>query len=73
MLKALNDDEMRLLLKRTQERVLQDLQFDEVAEQTLVGYADGDARRFLNLPEWTKASADTSGIIMSSANSSRTR
>jgi putative ATPase len=62
VLKALNDDEMRQLLKRAQERVLQSLQFDEVAVQTLVGYADGDARRFLNLLEQTKTSADTSGI-----------
>jgi len=62
VLKALNDDEMRQLLKRAQERVLQHLQFDEVAVQTLVGYADGDARRFLNLLEQTKTSADTSGI-----------
>ncbi len=62
VLKALTDDEMRQLLKRAQERVLGHLQFDEVAVQTLVGYADGDARRFLNLLEQTKTSADTSGI-----------
>jgi putative ATPase len=62
VLKALDDDEMRLLLKRAQERVLQGLQFDEVAVQTLVGYADGDARRFLNLLEQTKTSAETSNI-----------
>jgi putative ATPase len=62
VLKALNDDEMRLLLQRAQERVLGQMQFDEVAVQTLVGYADGDARRFLNLLEQTKTSADTSGI-----------
>jgi putative ATPase len=62
VLKALSDDEMRLLLTRAQERVLGHLQFDEVAVQTLVGYADGDARRFLNLLEQTKTSADTSGI-----------
>ena len=62
VLKALTDDEMRLLLKRAQERVLQHLSFDEVAIDTLVGYADGDARRFLNLLEQTKTSAETSGI-----------
>jgi putative ATPase len=62
VLKALSDDEMRLLLQRAHERVLGHLQFDEVAVQTLVGYADGDARRFLNLLEQTKTSADTSGI-----------
>ncbi len=62
VLKALNDDEMRQLLKRAQERVLQDLQFDDIAVDTLVGYADGDARRFLNLLEQTKTSADTAGV-----------
>lgn len=62
VLKALNDDEMRQLLKRAQERVLQQLQFDEVAVDTLVGYADGDARRFLNLLEQTKTSAETAGV-----------
>jgi putative ATPase len=62
VLKALNDEEMRQLLKRAQDRVLKDLQFDEVAVDTLVGYADGDARRFLNLLEQTKTSADTAGV-----------
>jgi putative ATPase len=62
VLKALTDDEMRQLLARAQQRVLQHLQFDEVAVSTLVGYADGDARRFLNLLEQTKTSAEASGI-----------
>jgi len=62
VLKALTDDEMRLLLKRAQERVLAHLKFDEIAISTLIGYADGDARRFLNLLEQTKTSAATSGI-----------
>ena len=62
VLKALSDKEMRQLLKRAQERVLQHLTFDEVAIDTLVGYADGDARRFLNLLEQTKTSAETAGI-----------
>ncbi|WP_371766271.1 replication-associated recombination protein A [Massilia sp.] len=60
VLKALNDDEMRQLLERArQQGGLAHLQFDDVAVQTLVGYADGDARRFLNLLEQTKTSADT--------------
>jgi putative ATPase len=62
VLKALTDAELLLLLKRAQERVLQHLQFDDVAVATLIGYADGDARRFLNLLEQTKSSAETSGI-----------
>jgi len=60
VLKALNDDEMRQLLERARRQGgLSHLQFDDIAVQTLVGYADGDARRFLNLLEQTKTSADT--------------
>jgi putative ATPase len=61
VLKALNDDEMRQLLERARAQGgLAHLQFDDIAVQTLIGYADGDARRFLNLLEQTKTSADTS-------------
>jgi putative ATPase len=62
VLKALTDAEMLQLLGRARERALQHLRFDEAAIATLIGYADGDARRFLNLLEQTKTSADTSGI-----------
>jgi putative ATPase len=62
VLKALTDDEMLLLLRRAQANGLGDLDFDDVAIATLIGYADGDARRFLNLLEQTKTSAQTSGI-----------
>jgi putative ATPase len=62
VLKALTDEEMLQLLQRAQERALQQLRFDDAAIATLIGYADGDARRFLNLLEQTKTSADTSGV-----------
>jgi putative ATPase len=62
VLKALTDAELLQLLKRAQDKVLQHLSFDQVAVATLIGYADGDARRFLNLLEQTKTSADTAGI-----------
>jgi putative ATPase len=62
VLKALTDAEMLQLLKRAQQRGLGHLEFDDVAVATLIGYADGDARRFLNLLEQTKTSAETSGI-----------
>jgi putative ATPase len=62
VLKSLSDAEMLQLLGRVRERALQHLQFDEAAIATLIGYADGDARRFLNLLEQTKTSADTSGV-----------
>lgn len=51
ILEPLNEDELRQLMKRAQERVLPHLHFADVAMNTLVGYADGDARRLLNLLE----------------------
>ena len=62
VLKSLTDEELKLLLKRAQEKALGDLQFDDLAVDTLVGYADGDARRFLNLLEQCKTAAKTSGL-----------
>jgi putative ATPase len=62
VLKALNDEEMLQLLNRAREKVLTHLAFDDIAVATLIGYADGDARRFLNLLEQTSTSARASGI-----------
>ncbi len=60
VLQALSDDELKQLLIRAQERVLSHLQFDDAAVDTLIGYADGDARRFLNLLEQSSASIKSS-------------
>ncbi|MQQ99485.1 replication-associated recombination protein A [Glaciimonas soli] len=60
VLQALSDDELKQLLMRAQERVLSHLQFDDAAVDTLIGYADGDARRFLNLLEQSSASIKSS-------------
>ncbi|XOT94962.1 recombination factor protein RarA, partial [Alcaligenes pakistanensis] len=47
---------------RVQEQnVLDGLEFEDQAVDTLIGYADGDARRFLNLLEQTSTAAKTSG------------
>jgi putative ATPase len=63
VLKSLTDDELKLLLQRVQEtKALGDLTFDDLAIETIIGYADGDARRFLNLLEQTSTAARTSGI-----------
>ena len=62
VLQALADDELRLLVKRVQDRVLPHLQLDEAAVNTLVGYADGDARRLLNLVEQTDTAARAAGV-----------
>ncbi len=67
VLKPLSDEELKQLLARAQEHALSHLQFDELAVDTLVGYADGDARRFLNLLEQTNTATTTSGITQVTA------
>lgn len=62
VLKSLTDEELKLLLKRAQEKALGDLEFDDKAIDTIVGYADGDARRFLNLLEQCKTAAGAAGV-----------
>ncbi len=62
VLKSLSDEELRQLLARAQAEALAHLSFDEQATTTLIGYADGDARRFLNLLEQCSTAADASGI-----------
>ncbi|MCP3654926.1 replication-associated recombination protein A [Herbaspirillum sp.] len=61
VLKSLTDEELKQLLKRAQDKALGDLQFDGQATETIIGYADGDARRFLNLLEQTQTAAHTTG------------
>ncbi|MGC3964480.1 MAG: replication-associated recombination protein A [Rhodocyclaceae bacterium] len=62
VLKSLTDDELRQLLARAQQKALSHLEFDEAAVTTLVGYADGDARRFLNLLEQTDTASRAAGV-----------
>jgi len=62
VLQALNDDELKQLVRRAQEKVLTHLQLDDAAVDTLVGYADGDARRLLNLVEQTDTAARAAGV-----------
>ena len=62
VLKSLTEEELKLLLKRAQEKALGDLEFEAKAIDTIVGYADGDARRFLNLLEQCKTAAGAAGV-----------
>ena len=64
VLQPLNENELRELLARAQATVLRDLQFEEVALDTLIGYADGDARRFLSLLEQASVAAQNAGQTM---------
>lgn len=51
VLNPLDARELRRLFERAHERALADLDFDADAVDVLTGYADGDARRLLNLLE----------------------
>ncbi|MBA5605024.1 replication-associated recombination protein A [Duganella sp. FT3S] len=58
VLQSLNEDELKQLVAKAREKVLSHLQIEDAAIDTLVGYADGDARRLLNLLEQTSTAAN---------------
>ena len=62
VLQVLSDDELKLLVQRAQSKALTRLELDDSAVNTLVGYADGDARRLLNLMEQADTAAHASGV-----------
>lgn len=61
VLKPLTLDELRDLFKRVQPK-LDGLEFEDAALDTILGYADGDARRLLNLLEQLRTSTASAGI-----------
>jgi putative ATPase len=61
VLKSLTEAELKQLLQKAKESALAGLEFDDAAVDTLIGYADGDARRFLNLLEQTETAATSTG------------
>lgn len=67
VLQSLTDPELKLLLGRAQKSVLQHLQWDDAASDMVVGCADGDARRLLNLLEQTSTAAQAAGIAVITA------
>lgn len=62
VLQSLTEQELKQLVTRAQDEVLSHLHIDPAAIDTLVGYADGDARRLLNLLEQTDSAACSAGI-----------
>ena len=62
VLESLNEEELRELLLRAQQTVLAELSVEEAAVNTLIGYADGDARRFLNLLEQAATAAHNARV-----------
>ncbi len=64
VLQALSDEELQLLVQRARTLHLPELDLDEAATNTLVGYADGDARRLLNLLEQSANAAHAAGVSL---------
>ncbi len=64
VLQSLGDADLRQLLERAQRQALPHLRFDAAAIDTLIGYADGDARRLLNLAEQADTSARAAGVTL---------
>jgi putative ATPase len=62
VLKSLAEDELRQLFDRAVATALPGLEFDDDARDRLVGYADGDARRLLNVLETIRTAAATAGV-----------
>jgi putative ATPase len=62
VLQSLNTLELGQLLERAQQQALQGLAFDEAARERLLAYADGDARRLLNVLEQLQTAAHSEGI-----------
>ncbi|HEU4853999.1 MAG TPA: replication-associated recombination protein A [Nitrosospira sp.] len=62
VLKSLTEEELKQLFRRAQEKALGGLEFDDLARDTIIGYADGDARRFLSLLEQCQTAAGAAGV-----------
>lgn len=62
VLQALSEAELNQLFKRTQQLALPDLEFDDAVRERIVGYADGDARRLLNVLEQLQTAAQTAHV-----------
>ncbi len=62
VLKPLSDDELMQLFTRAHHLVLSHLNFDLEAKVVLIAYADGDARRLLNLLEQIQTAAHASSL-----------
>jgi len=58
VLHSFDEAELRQLVDKARAKVLTHLEFDEAAIDTLIGYADGDGRRLLNLLEQTSTAAN---------------
>ncbi len=62
VLQPLSDADLAVLLERALEHSGESLALDERARELVIGYADGDARRLLNMVEQIGIAAETRGV-----------
>lgn len=62
VLKPLSEAELGMLFERARVEALNNLEFDEDAKARVIGYADGDARRLLNVLEQLSTAAETAKV-----------
>lgn len=62
VLESLKPEEMQQLFARACREALPDLSFTDEARDRLIGWADGDARRFLNVLETLETAASAAGV-----------
>ncbi|MFZ2627358.1 MAG: AAA family ATPase, partial [Rugosibacter sp.] len=67
VLKSLSEDELGALFDRARAQAFPDLEFEPDARARLIGYADGDARRLLNVLEQVKTATLTTERRIASA------
>jgi len=58
VLKSFDEQELRQMVDKARNQALAHLEFEDAALDTLIGYADGDGRRLLNLLEQTNTAAN---------------
>jgi putative ATPase len=62
VLQSLSESEMGALFERARQTALQGVSFDAVAVERIIGYADGDARRLLNVLEQLQTASAAAGL-----------
>ena len=62
VLQSLSAAEMTQLFERARQTALQGVVFDAAAVERIIGYADGDARRLLNVLEQLQTAAEAAGM-----------
>jgi len=65
VLKSLNAQELRVLFDRAHEYAMPGIEFEDIAIESLISFADGDARRLLNLIEQIRNALSASGSDIS--------